>query len=122
MNSEEFVSAIILYVKYAAAEATIDNLNDPPGRLVLADERSRSDWYKSLPEDDMAHVNSIILTSIHEAVFGLLAVLDGARVIDSCGGHFELSHLGPDGRVLLNDPNAIALHDLMNANSSLSEG
>lgn len=34
---------------------------------------------------------------------------------DDGAGRFELSYLAPEGRVLLNDPQAIGLHDLLNA-------
>lgn len=115
MNSEEFVTAISRYVKDAAIEDTIANLKNPPGRRVPPAERITSDWYNALPAADAAQVDSIISAAVHEAVFGLLVVLDGARTVDDGAGRFELTYLAPAGRVLLNDPEAIGLHDLLNA-------
>lgn len=115
MNNEEFVAAIGRYVKDAAVEDTIANLKSPPGRRVPPAERARSDWYNALPAADAAQVDEIVSMAVHEAVFGLLAVLDGARTVDDGAGRFELSYLAPTGRVLLTDPKAIGLHDLLNA-------
>jgi hypothetical protein len=56
-----------------------------------------------------------ISAAVPETVFGLLAVLDGARTVDDGAGRFELSYLAPGERVLLNDSQAICLHDLLNA-------
>jgi len=115
MNSEEFVTAIRRYVKDAVIEDTVANLRSPPGRRVPPAERVRSDCYNALPAADAAQVDSIISVAVHAAVFGLPAVLDGARTVDDVARHFELTYLAPAGRVLLNDPEIIGLHDLLNA-------
>lgn len=111
MNSHDFVEALKRYVRDAAVEDTIAKLKSPPGRRVSPQERTRSDWYNGLSDEEAAHVNSVIATSGHEALFGLLAVLDGARTIDDGGGRFELAYIA-DRRVPLNDTQAIGLHDL----------
>ena len=72
MNSDEFVDAIKRYVKYAAIEDTIENLKNPPGRQVPAQERARSDWYNGLSEIDKAHMNSAIASAVHAGLFGFL--------------------------------------------------
>jgi hypothetical protein len=51
---------------------------------------------------------------VDETLFGLLVVLDGARTIVDDGGRFELTYV-TDQRVVLNDPQAIGLHELLNA-------
>ena len=115
MNSEEFVEAIKLYVMDAAVESTIQNLKDPPGKGVPAGERARSDWYNALAEKELDHVNAVISTAVHGALFGLFAVLDGVRTIDHEKGRFELYYVG-EQRVLLNSPDALMdLHDRLNA-------
>lgn len=116
MNSEEFVEALKRDVRDAAIADTIANLKNPPGRRVPPQERVRSDWYNTLSADEAEHVDSVIATAVHEALFGVLAVLDGARSIDDEGGRFELTYVA-DQRVILNDPQAIGLHDLLNASN-----
>ncbi|MCA1386244.1 MULTISPECIES: hypothetical protein [Bradyrhizobium] len=114
MNSQEFVEAIKRYVKDAAIEDTIAGLKNPPGRSVPLRERACSDWYNGLRPEDADNVNRVIATSVHQALFGLLAVLDGVRTIDDEAGRFELTYVGAK-RILLNDQQAIGLHDLLNA-------
>lgn len=116
MNSEDFVEALKRHVRDAAIDDTIANLKQPPGRRVSVQERVRSDWYNALSVKEAEHVNGVIATAVHETLFGLLAVLDGARTIDDEGGRFELSYIA-DQRVVLNDPQAIGLHELLNASN-----
>lgn len=116
MNSEDCVEALKRHVRDAAIEDTIANLKQPPGRRVSPQERGRSDWYNALSAEEAEHVNSVIATAVHETLFGLLAVLDGVRTIDNEGGRFELAYVA-DQRVVLNDPQAIGLHELLNASN-----
>ncbi len=113
MNSEDFVAALKRHVRDAAIEDTIANLKQPPGRRVPPKEQIRSDWYNTLSSEDAAQVNSIIATAVHEALFGLLAIIDGVRTIGDANGRFELAYLA-DQRIVLNDSQAIGLHDLLN--------
>ncbi|MHC2621293.1 hypothetical protein ACVIW2_003325 [Bradyrhizobium huanghuaihaiense] len=114
MNSQEFVEAIKRYVGDAAIEDTVALLKNPPGRNVPREQRVRSEWYKSLRAGDADNVNGVIATAVHQTLFGLLAVLDGVRSVDNEGGRFELTYVGST-RVVLNDQQAISLHDLLNA-------
>ena len=114
MNSEDFVEALKRHVRDAAIEDTLAKLKEPPGRRVSQKEMARSDWYRALSSEEAEHVNGVIATAVHEALFGLLAVLDGVRTIDDEDGLFELTYVS-DQRFVLNDPRAIGLHDLLNA-------
>lgn len=116
MNSEDFVEALKLHVRDVAINGTISNLKSPPGKRVPPNERARSDWYNALSIEESEHVNSVIATAVHQTLFGLLAVLDGARTIDDEGGQFELAYVA-DLRVVLNDPQAIGLHELLNTSN-----
>lgn len=116
MNNEKFIEAIRHHVLDAAIEDTIANLKNPPGRRVAPHERAASDWYNSLKDDEITFVNSTVTKAVHEGLFGLLAVLDGARTIDDGAGKFELIYAS-DQRILLNDPKTIGLHDLLNASN-----
>ncbi|WP_077728056.1 hypothetical protein [Methylocaldum sp. 14B] len=116
MNNEAFVEAIKQYVGEAAVEDMIANLKNPPGRRVSQKEKMRSDWYNSLSELERDYIGSIVADAVHEALFGLLAVLDGVRAIEDgeSKGHFELSYVDEKNQILLNNPNDIGLHDLFN--------
>lgn len=114
MTSEEFVEAVRQHVQHSAAEETLENLRAPPGRSVAKDVRARSVWYNGLDPEAAAHVGRIVESAAHAAVFGLFAILDGVRTIDDAGGEFELTYVG-EKRLVLNDPAAIGLHELLNA-------
>lgn len=114
MDSQQFVDAIKRNVMDAAVDDTIGKLKSPPGRKVSTEEKARSDWYNGLSATERAHVDRIIAIAVHEGIFGLLAVIDGSRAIDSENGLLELFYVDSE-RVLLNNPEAIGLHDLLNA-------
>lgn len=114
MNSETFVEALRQYVLNAAVDDAIANLKRPPGRSVSANERLCSEWYNALSSDDADKVRQAAFAAAHGALFGVLAVLDGSRTIDDENGTFELTYTAKE-RVLLNDPDAIGLHELLNA-------
>ncbi len=116
MKSQDFIDAINRHVVEAAIVDTIANLKNPPGRQVLPQERARSDWYNSLSDAEVTHVNGVIAAAVHGGIFGLFAVLDGARTVDDENGRFELTYVASE-RSLLNDPQAIGLHDLLNASN-----
>jgi len=111
MKSGEFVSALELYVLDTAVEDTMSTLRSPPGRRVDEGAAHRSRWFNSLSTDDADLVRQVAHDSAHAAVFGLLAVLDGVRVIDDEKGVFELYYTGSK-RSLLNPPD-VDLHDLL---------
>lgn len=111
MDSKEFVSALERYVRDAAVRSTITALESPPGRHVPTAVRDRSDWYNSLGDEDRARVREIAALAAHSALFGMLAVVDGSRVIDDIRGQFKLLYVA-DKEVLLNS-DSISLHELL---------
>ncbi|MFG6108777.1 hypothetical protein [Stenotrophomonas nematodicola] len=111
MNSQQFVAALEAYVQDAATDATISVLQSPPGRRPPQARRERSAWYNGLSAQDQAQVRSVVAEATATTLFGMLAVLDGARVVDDEKGRFELFHTGGE-RTLLN-PDGIDLHDLL---------
>lgn len=112
MNSQDFVAAIEAHVRDAAIDGTIRNMQSPPGRKIPPSMQMRSDWYNNLSGKDAAYVREVISSAVHASLFGLLAVLDGARTIDQENGRFELYYVAPNDRQLLN-PSSIDLHDLL---------
>lgn len=115
MNSEQFVSVIKKVVREAAIQDILDNIEDPPGRRVSAQEKEISEWFNELPDMHKEFVNQIISTSVDHAIFGFLCVLDGVRAIDNenIKGQLELTYKN-EMHERLNDPDKIALHELYN--------
>ena len=116
MNSEQFIAIIEKVVRENAIENTIENVEDPPGRGVSKAEQARSDWFNGLNDGDRSRVESIVKDAVDEALFGFLAVIDGARAIEDGEdkGRLILIHKNA-GEHILNDPEKIGLHDLYNA-------
>jgi hypothetical protein len=61
-------------------------------------------------------VAEVIREAAENAVFGVLAILDGARVIENASekGELQLYYVKGDERVLLNDQRKAPLHDVYN--------
>lgn len=112
MNSEEFVLGIKKCVQDAAVEDVVSKLTSPPGRKVSDTRKMVSTWYNKLSDEDRKYVKEVIEYSVGEAVFGLLAVLDGSRVFFD--GRFEVFHVNGE-RVLINSSDEIGLTEVLNA-------
>ena len=111
MDSSDFVAAIEKHVRDCAVEGTLAQLRRPSGRRVPEGLAARSELFNGLSDADAQRVQAVIQDAAHSAVFGLLAVLDGVRIIDDTRGHFELCQVA-EGRVLINPPD-LDLHDLL---------
>lgn len=114
MDSQEFVSAIERYVRDAAIEDTIANLKTPPGRKPQIQAALASAWYNGLTSQEKDQVNGVVAVAVHAALFGLLAVVDGARTIDDENGRFELTYIAGGEKFTLN-PQSINLHELLDS-------
>ena len=113
MDAEQFVDAVRVHVMRSSVRDTITNLLDPPGRRPAPEFVQLSKWYLGLEVRDQEMVRRVLLEASHGAVFGLFAVLDGVRRVDSAQppGELELWYEGPEGRKKLNGD----LHDLLNS-------
>ena len=113
MDAEEFVEVVRKVVMNAAVEDVVGNLTDPPGRRPAPELVALSKWFLGLLEEDRKMVRRALAGASHAAVFGLFAVLDGVRRVDSeqPPGEFELWYEGRQGRTRLSGD----LHDRLNA-------
>ena len=82
MNAETFVHAIKATVHDSAVDDVIESVTQPSGRKPPASDLQLSAWYNGLEESDKANVRAMVLHGVHSALFGIFAVLDGARVIE----------------------------------------
>jgi hypothetical protein len=113
MNAEEFVDAVRTSVMFGSVDGTIALLTEPPGRNPAPELLAISRWYLALGAHDRDMLRRALAVASHGAVFGVFAVLDGARRIDDeeRAAEFQLWYDGAKGRQLLSGD----LHDLLNS-------
>jgi hypothetical protein len=114
MNAVEFVAIIKRVVCDAAIRDTVGNLEYPPGRQPSQDLIVQSNWFRALDSDQRAIAEDVIQSSVQNAIFGFLCVLDGARVVENTQGDkgaFELRFIKNGTTTLISSSNDY-LHEL----------
>jgi len=113
MDAEQFVDRVRKSVMEGAVDDTLAILLDPPGRRPAPQLVAISEWYRGLAANDREMVGRALALASHGAVFGVFAILDGARRIDDepTPVGFQLWSEGKEGRKLLSG----GLHDLVNS-------
>ncbi|PPD29448.1 MAG: hypothetical protein CTY19_17430 [Methylomonas sp.] len=116
MDSLEFIKNIKIVVRDGAINDVISVTENPPGRKVSQQLKTRSEWYLSLPDEQKEIVKSIVSDSVDSALFGFLCVIDGVRAVENGPdkGKLELLY-SKEESVQLNSPDGLMLHDLYNA-------
>ena len=118
MSPSKFVDTIKTEVRDAASSDTITQIRTPSGRRPADKLRRLSAWFNQLSEGDQQAVAEVAAMASHNAVFGLLCVLDGVRPIQEGNqkGELHLMFVGSDTTsVRLNPATGDMLHDLFNA-------
>jgi streptomycin 6-kinase len=116
MNANEFVDAVRSVVRDAATEDVMSLLERPPGRRPSAELVALSQWFNGLDDAAKQRVREVAAVASHHATFGMLAVIDGVRVIEDEGdrGAVELRYVKGSEFTVLNDPaSRPLLHDLL---------
>jgi len=116
MTPIEFVDAIRHFVIDAAVSDSLMVIDRPPGRKPDARLVDLSNWYKGLPERDRTMLRQALEVVANGAVFGMFAVLDGARKIDAKGtpdDYFELRYVQGGKPNALSGPQGQVLHELL---------
>ena len=113
MDSRQFINALRVVVRDGAVSEELNVLKNPPGRRPPENLKENSAWYNTLDDEQKQIVAAILQDVANRAVFGVLCVLDGVRVIetDSDKGKLELRYV-KNGSVLLNPPDGEMLHEL----------
>jgi hypothetical protein len=116
MDAEEFIDAIKSWVRNQAIKDVIHQLVSPSGRLVPENVKRRAEWYRNLNDSDREMLREVVAEATDSAIFGLLCMIDGVRVIENTyeKGKFEL-YFVKEGKKLLNSPDIDFLHDLYNS-------
>jgi hypothetical protein len=114
VNREHFVDAIRTAVYDSTVTGTISNLSSPRGRKPKEDLVAMSKWFNGLAFHDRQQVERVIEMAAGDAVFGILCVLDGVRVIEDRPdkGVLDLRYRRGDLDVSLNDETGSMLHEL----------
>lgn len=116
MKAQEFVNAIRSFVMEAAVSDTISVVQRPPGRRPSRDLVELSTWFGNLSEEDREMTKRMLALVARQAVFGLFAVLDGARKVapsEAASDHFELRHVHGAETDVLSGPHGDSLHELL---------
>jgi hypothetical protein len=102
VGPSDFVEAVYVAVYRTAIDGVIRLLVQPSGRRPRREIADLSAWYGDLSEQDRDVVGMVVRLAVDQAVFGMLAALDGSR---SLGAGVDLN-LREDGTDLT------AAHDL----------
>jgi hypothetical protein len=116
MTSEDFVGAIRRVVLDRAVDSALAAVERPPGRRPRQKLLAANEWYERLSAEERTHLRAVATMVAHQTVFGLFAVLDGARVIEDSPEKGEFSLLFKKGNQQweLNPPNGVPLHEILN--------
>src|ERR1051326_7120994 len=95
MTPNEFISAVRRPVFESARNGTLSAMRKPPGRRPPENLLPTSKWLQNLAENDKEMLRRAIAIAAHQATFGMLAVLDGARQIEDSAtkGGLELHYV-----------------------------
>ena len=118
MTREELVKTIKTHVLDVAVTDTISDLEAPPGRAPRQSQRAAQKWYSTLDQTSKEFVEHVARMAAESATFGVLAMLDRVRAVDSRDeGELVLEYRKGGQSVRLNgfDPelNNDLLHDLL---------
>jgi hypothetical protein len=86
MRPRDFVDAVHAAVYRTAIDGVIRLLTQPPGRRPRQDIADLGAWFNELSERDQHRVREVVRLAVDQAVFGMLAVLDGSRSIGAGAG------------------------------------
>jgi hypothetical protein len=117
MEPEEFVALVKKYCAASAADGVYSISRDPKRRQPTAFDLTLSEWIKSLDEATTEFLKYLLSETAESAIFGILCVLDGVRVVSEeqttePPGEFVLEFRTEHSTVLLNDQCKM-LHDLL---------
>jgi len=117
MKQEEFVGALRDLARDAAVEGVLSVVSNPPGRRPAPELLELSGWHRQLSDADRQRLRRMLELVAHQAVFGVLSVLDGTRQVEPTLGpkkHFEIRRVSSSGdSEVLAGPEMAPLHELL---------
>jgi hypothetical protein len=118
MDQTTFVDLLRAVVLDGLSKDLARDWQEPPGRLRSEERSRRSEWLRRMSDADRALLEAFGSEAARSALFGVLAVLDGARKIEEPSeGHLELRHVHAHEAQLLAssapDMPVLPLHELL---------
>ena len=115
MTREDFVKAVKTEALDTAVRDTILDLQDPAGRKPAISLIRIHEWYEALDAESQKFVEQVARMAAESATFGLMAILDGVRAVESGGdkGALVLEYRKGTTKTLLNDFHQKLLHDIL---------
>lgn len=107
MNTDQFIEGMKDNTYRSAISDVLEQLTQPPGRQPMAEEVELSAWFNQLAAEDRERLAAVVEMAAYHAIFGVMAVLDGVRVIDNNQTEFSLY---TDGGTFINQNHD--LHEL----------
>lgn len=114
MKKEEFVKGL----KQVTIETIVPDIKYVLEQMPLKsfpELKEISDWYKTLNPKEKNLLLALTKHVSQKSVFGVLAVIDGVRVIEDSEikGEFQLYYVREKEMNLINSPKGEYLHDLL---------
>jgi hypothetical protein len=98
MNAEEFVGGVHAAAYRNAISGVLKQLANPAGRRPRKDVVELSKWFNQLTGEGRERVEGTVRRAVYQAIFDMLAVLDGVSAIDE--DHTDLYLRTGDGTLL----------------------
>ena len=118
MNDQEFVDAIKEHVFDSAIEGVMSQIISPSGKKPRDTLLQLNNWFHEQDEETQSMIRQCVKEGAHSALFGLLCVLDGVRLIheDLRNGQLRLVLRTNTQEIVLSDNQEFSdLHDIFNA-------
>ena len=113
MNTRQFVSALAKTCRDSAVDGCIQRFSSPPGREPSPNLVALSAWFKSLRPADREMVVRAMRDAADSTLFGVLCVIDGARVVEDGSEKSVFRLTATNGNVTsVLSPGEELLHDI----------
>lgn len=101
MDQQKFVDALKVHAADAAVEGVLAQWTSPSGRSPDQTRLRQSAWFNGISHEDRHMVETLVAETARATLFGVMCILDGARVIETpAAAHLELTSI-EDGQATL---------------------
>jgi hypothetical protein len=108
VNAEDFIESIHTSVYHPVIDGVLRQLARPVGARPRAELVNLSEWFNQLTPPDAERVAEVVRIAAYQAIFDLMAVLDGVQIVDDDHSRFRLE---TESGMVLNERHD--LHELL---------